>query len=49
MRYPNEISRTFQKGTWKTITLIDKQAKKRYKRHLITAKRASYKKYLGSQ
>ena len=40
---------TFLKGTRKTITLIDKQAKKRNKCHLIMAKRASYKKYLAGQ
>ena len=36
-------------GTQKTITLNDKQAQKRYKCRLITAKRASYEKYLGGQ
>jgi len=36
-------------GTQKTITLNDKQAQKRYKCRLITAKRASCEKYLGGQ
>ena len=40
---------TFLKGTRKTITLIDKQAQKRYKCCLITAKRVSYEKYFGGQ
>ena len=40
---------TFLKGTRKTITLIDKQAQKRYKCRLKMAKRASYEKYLGGQ
>ncbi|KEH43444.1 hypothetical protein MTR_1g092885 [Medicago truncatula] len=39
--FSNEISMTFLKGTRKTITFIDKQAQKRYKCRLITAKRAS--------
>ncbi|KEH19534.1 hypothetical protein MTR_8g463390 [Medicago truncatula] len=34
---------TFLKGTQKTITFIDKQAQKRYKCRLITAKRARLK------
>jgi len=47
--FSNEISRTFLKGTRKTITLIDKQAQKKYKCRLITTKIASYEKYLGGE
>jgi hypothetical protein len=43
------VSRTILKGKHKTITLIDDQTQRKYKCRLITAKRASYEKYLGGQ
>jgi len=43
------VSRTILKGKRKTITLIDDQTQRQYNCRLITADRASYKKYLGGQ
>ncbi|KEH37320.1 hypothetical protein MTR_2g437520 [Medicago truncatula] len=50
--FPNEVSRTILKEKRKTITLIDDQTQRKYRKYkcrFITAERASYEIYLGGQ